>query len=210
LRASFDTKALWDLICQLEYKRFRTYRDLFYRQGSSVILPWAMPGLRFLPINFEQHSDLCINFRADSFKCSFNTDKHFWARYGEKGQKYLEILQSDGWLISFHVWEDNQIIGQIELGIQDEESHRGHVNLFYLIPEKRGQGYGKLLNTKALEILKNKGAVKATLTVSPINYSAIKFYEKHGWKNLGQNAAEARNSTSGLSVFYFEKNLINP
>jgi GNAT superfamily N-acetyltransferase len=164
----------------------------------------------FKPIDFASHSELSVSFRADSFACSFGTDRHFWERYGTRGEKYLAQLKSEGWLKGFHVWNKDQIIGQIELGVNEPSLRKGHINLYYLVADMRRKGYGSALDDFACEFLRSTGATHATLTVSPINESAIRFYEMHGWHNLGQNAEEARNSTSGLSVLYMEKRLDNP
>ena len=62
----------------------------------------------------------------------------------------------------------------------------GYVNLFYLIPEFRGQGFGQQLEQYAANFFKHLGCQSARLSVSPTNLSAIRFYLKHRWVDLGQ------------------------
>lgn len=56
----------------------------------------------------------------------------------------------------------------------------------YIIPEKRGLGYGKILVMKLLEFLKKK-KLPIYLYVDPKNTVAIQLYKKLGFKLLKKN-----------------------
>ncbi|MBD2249326.1 hypothetical protein [Nostoc sp. FACHB-888] len=79
--------------------------------------------------------DLCVQFRADSFICSFGSATRFYKKDGSGSEEYLqwlrqritEILNS-----CVHVWKEEQIIGQIEMMRCQHDSSVGYVNLFYL------------------------------------------------------------------------------
>lgn len=144
--------------------------------------------LTFLPIDLEKTRDLCLRFREDSFIASFGDTSRFHEADGKGGERYLEwlgqILASDP-AAAVHVWEGDTIIGQIELGRSKAEPDLGSVFLFYLAPEKRGQGFSKHLDEYAMKYMRSLGLKKARLSVSPTNTRAVKFYEKQGWKDLG-------------------------
>ena len=145
--------------------------------------------LEFKPIDLEQHQDLCIRFRADSFICSFGSADRFYEADGSGAKKYLQWLRQRIAEIPnscVHIWQGEQIIGQIEMRRWKHDFNVGYVNLFYLIPEFRGQGFGQQLEQYAANFFKHLGCQSARLSVSPTNLSAMRFYLKHRWVDLGQ------------------------
>lgn len=146
--------------------------------------------IRFLPINLDSDAAICIRFRADSFACSFGNDDQFYKENGADGAGYLDWLKkmiSKNPLSAWHIWEGDRIIGQLELNLREDDVRGkfGYVNLFYLIPEKRGTGISELLNTYVEEHYRQLGISKIWLSVSPENSRALGFYIKHGWKDMG-------------------------
>ena len=139
--------------------------------------------MEFLPIDISKHKEYVVPFRRDSFIVSFGTDKEF----GDDNV-YLDWLQQQslknpkGFVL---VVENNVPIGQLELTIKEYEGKEiGYVNLFYLIPEKRGMGLGSLLNDYAITFFKNNNVNEYHLRVSPTNKQAIAFYTKNGMKQI--------------------------
>jgi len=168
-----------------------------------------MSDFQLKPIDLKNNSEICVSFRADSFKISFLSDREFWTRYGLQGEKYLALLSSKERIEGFHLWSQDQITGQVELGMKGSStSLHGHVYLYSLVSEMRGKGLGKILDDFSIRYFQEKGASKVTLTVSLINRSAVRFYEKQGWKNIGVNEVEAQQSQTGLSVYYMERDLM--
>jgi ribosomal protein S18 acetylase RimI-like enzyme len=161
--------------------------------------------LIFKPIDLHRHSSLCVKFRADSYACSFGSAQIFWDRFGVDGQKYLDMLARGGREYSYHAWENDEIVGQIELLIPDDNNSSGHVQLYCIVPEKRGAGRGVELDHFAMNLFRECGRKNVTLTVSPTNKRALSFYKKLGWKNLGQNVDELSQSKTGMSVCYMTK-----
>ena len=144
--------------------------------------------LEFLPIDLEKHQDVCLKFREDSFVVSFGSAASFYGSDGEGAERYLEWLKQRMSEIPgscVHVWDGEHIIGQIEMRKSRDDAQAGYVNLFYLIPECRGKGLGSLLDEYAAMFFKRFGCKAARLSVSPTNSAAVKFYIKHGWKDLG-------------------------
>jgi GNAT superfamily N-acetyltransferase len=61
----------------------------------------------------------------------------------------------------------------------------GYVNLYYLVPEARGSDLSERLDEYVWSFYADLGIKRARLHVGPAYSRAIRFYEKHGWKNLG-------------------------
>ncbi len=143
--------------------------------------------VRFASIELERDGDVCVRFRRDSFVVSFGSDEGFVRESGANGELYLAWLRErirelpDGCV---HVWEGDSIVGQLELRVR-EESRMGYVMLFYLVPEVRGTTLGDQLHAYARSLLQRHGIRTAQLSVSPTNTRAVRYYEKHGWKDLG-------------------------
>ncbi|BAY35046.1 hypothetical protein NIES2107_69570 (plasmid) [Nostoc carneum NIES-2107] len=157
--------------------------------------------LEFKPINLERDQDLCVHFRADSFICSFGSAARFYKEDGSGSEQYLRWLRQRMTEIPnscVHVWKQEQIIGQIEMMRCRHDSSVGYVNLFYLTPEFRGQGFGQQLDQHAANFFQHLGCHSARLNVSPTNRVAIRFYLKHGWVDLGQREDDPE-------VHYLEK-----
>ena len=139
--------------------------------------------MEFIPIDIDNHREYIIPFRKDSFIVSFGTDKDL----GDE-TNYLNWLkqQSEKNPDGFVLVVDNEIpIGQLELTIKEYEGKEiGYVNLYYLVPEKRGMGLGSLLHAYAIQFFKKHNVKEYHLRVSPTNKHAIAFYKKNGMKQL--------------------------
>src|SRR5579863_4226961 len=111
-----------------------------------------MTTLQFRTIELPRDSAICVDFRRDSYACSFPEAGKFDREHGPDGQSYLEWLATriaefpEGFV---HVWRNTgirqAIIGQIEMRPRGNPSI-GYVNLFYLVPSARGRGLGEALN----------------------------------------------------------------
>lgn len=139
--------------------------------------------LRFEKINLKTHRDIVITFRKDSFLVSFGEVSNF------QEEDYLHWLEEkmkndpDGLVL---VEENGEYIGQLELTIREYQGKTiGYVNLYYLTPEKRGNGKGKELHNYAKQFFKNNKVSEFHLRVSPSNTAAIKFYQKIGMEEVG-------------------------
>lgn len=150
--------------------------------------PLVIGPLTFRTVDLSVHSEKCLQFRIDSYVVSFGQASQFYEECGADGSKYIEWLQNKiakDPASAVHVWEGDSLIGQMELGAFKNEPDVGNVNLYYLIPEKRGMGYSSFLDAYAVQYLKGRGLAKSRLSVSPTNLRAIRFYEKNGWKDIG-------------------------
>ena len=144
--------------------------------------------IEFRPVDISVHRNTCIEFRADSFVASFGNAEKFYEADGKGAERYIDWLKTkiDKDPASVvHVWEGDKIIGQIEMGRLRDDQTCGYVNLYYLIPEKRGHGLGTLLDQHSMSYFKNHGLEKVRLSVSPTNGRALAYYKKMGWVDLG-------------------------
>ncbi|GAB4474937.1 MAG: hypothetical protein OHK0037_36020 [Elainellaceae cyanobacterium] len=164
-------------------------------------MPLSTDLLEFRPIDLAQHHQLCVQFRADAFLCSFGSVERFYEPDGTGAVAYLRWLEqriADLPNSCVHLWQNEQIIGQIELGRWKRDPSVGYVNLFYLAPDFRGRGLGAHLDEYAAQFFWERGHRRARLSASPTNLVAIAFYRKRGWIDLGQ-----RDDMS--DTHYFEK-----
>jgi ribosomal protein S18 acetylase RimI-like enzyme len=147
-----------------------------------------MAGLRIAPIELPRDAQACIDFRRDSYFESFGTHEGCDAEMGADGGLYLEKLRAriaevpEG---NCHLWHGERIIGQTEMRAS-EDPRMGYVNLFYLVPEWRHRGLGRLLHDHAVAVFTARGKRGLRLSVSRVNAGAIKFYRRLGWKRVGQ------------------------
>jgi ribosomal protein S18 acetylase RimI-like enzyme len=135
------------------------------------------------------HADVCVAFRVDSYVVSFGSAELF----GDP-DRYLAVIgqRSADWPGSIvHVWHANEIIGQLELRREPDDPDTGYVNLFYLVPARRGTGLGQALHDYVLDFFGAAGLRRAALSVSPTNERALRYYNKHGWVDRGPDPAKA-------------------
>jgi predicted metalloenzyme YecM/ribosomal protein S18 acetylase RimI-like enzyme len=141
----------------------------------------------FLPIDLVRHSETAYEFRLDSFKASFGDDPELWPDSFIKCE-YLEWLrlkvEKDPFSV-VHVWWNQEIIGQIEIGHYPEDPTWGYIYLYYLKPEFRGKNLGKDLEDFAARFFAQRGLPRSRLSVSPTNERALQFYHKNGWQDRG-------------------------
>ena len=140
--------------------------------------------MHFEPIDVTKHRKFIIRFRRDSFIVSFGSDKDFG-----NVEEYLDWVKiksnqfPGGFVI---VMEGEVSIGQLELTIKEYKGSKiGYVNLYYLIPEKRGMGLGKELHQYALNFFNKYGLKEYHLRVSHSNKNALFFYRKNGMQEIG-------------------------
>jgi GNAT superfamily N-acetyltransferase len=74
----------------------------------------------------------------------------------------------------------------MELGAHRREPGLGYVNLFYLIPDYRGLGFGPALDAHAGGVFRQRGLTTARLQVGG-DARAQRFYAKLGWRDLGKS-----------------------
>jgi GNAT superfamily N-acetyltransferase len=144
--------------------------------------------LTFIPIDLNIYEDLCVRFTEDAFVESFGDASRFHEADGRGSERYRlwlrERLANDPTSASL-VIQNSEIIGQVTAGKWKQDPTVGYVNLYYLVPEKRGKGLSRFLEEYTINYLLGLGFKKARLSVSPTNTRAVRFYEKSGWRDVG-------------------------
>jgi GNAT superfamily N-acetyltransferase len=149
--------------------------------------------LTFRQVDFDRDGDVCVQFRADAAACGVGTPDGFLSGAGPGGRDYIAAMKSfaadlPGGCV--HVWSAGRVIGQVELMRDRADASAGKVNLFYLVPEYRGRGLGKVLERYALGVFSRAGFSRAWLRVAAANDTAVQFYARRGWVDCGADARE--------------------
>lgn len=152
-----------------------------------IIKALDMTQLMFTTIDLAKHKDMCIKFRRDSYVRSFPDGlERFNTENGVDGNGYIEWLReriNDFPQGCVHAWITQHIVGQIESCVRDNGT--GYVNLFYLVPDARGRGWGTQLHDYISHIFASENVKNIRLSVAIQNEQAISFYRKIGWRELG-------------------------
>ncbi|CAM3659008.1 GNAT family N-acetyltransferase [Parendozoicomonas haliclonae] len=146
--------------------------------------------LDYRSVNLETDLQTCLAFRRDAWKASYGSDETFSAAATIKWFQRIAKHNPESFLL---VWHGDRCIGQLEF-MPDLKTAEGesfaHINLFYLIPEYRGNGFGQLLHDYVIEALKRWGCRDASLRYIPGNDRAERFYLKNGWYKEGEPTEE--------------------
>jgi len=150
--------------------------------------------LRFRPADAARDAKTLIAFGRDLYVESLGDESQFRLDYGLDGVKFSNWVafcaRRDPALAAL-LEENGEPIAMVVLGRGRRDRALGHVHHFYVVPEKRGQGFGGLLDEYARETLARAGCRRARLNVTARNARAIRFYEAQGWREV----ARGRRST---------------
>jgi ribosomal protein S18 acetylase RimI-like enzyme len=136
--------------------------------------------LAYRTIQLPRDAARAITYHRDACRASFG--EHF-QHHLEHPARYLKSLAArveefpEGHLLAF---ASDQCVGQLELQVP-YGSPVGYVNLFYVAPLFRRQGYGRLLHARAQQYFRSWEARIIQLHVSPQNTAAIEFYRAMGY-----------------------------
>ena len=147
-----------------------------------------MNALQWRSIDLERDAEVALAIRVDSYVVSFGNADLFRGR-----EHYLSFLRRRlEWdpASVVHLWRretdgSERIVGQVELGKDKDADGVGYVNLFYLVEDSRGTGLGPILEEYAIGFFRRHGFGRARLSAAPANVRAVRFYERHGWRDIG-------------------------
>ncbi len=138
--------------------------------------------LSYIPVDLEKTFNLCIQFREDTYQCSFQNLKGCSDQVefnGEKYGKYLRSYKPEGLR---HIVYKGGIIGQLEFKLMPTNPKIGYINLIYVAQSYRGRGVAEKAMNFVMEYFKNNSCEEVMLSVSRTNQRAIKYYLKHGFQ----------------------------
>lgn len=144
--------------------------------------------VNFINVDLNVSLELCVSFRRDAHIVSYGCDDDFNEKEVKAWFARLSAKDPSGFQ---HVMIDGNIIGLLEFksGLEgDDGVKRGYVNLFYLVPECRGLGYGEKIQHYVLSKFIEEGCVEANLRYIPRNKVAGAFYRKHQWTRVGNES----------------------
>lgn len=140
--------------------------------------------LIFKPINLQADIDKAWEFRQDRIAPDFDPTRDLnWKNPAEYAD-FLEIKRTWNPFGATHVWQNGQIIGQIECAPRGTPPI-GYVNFYYLIPSMRNQGLGMQLVEFTEQLFRSHNFPAIQLSTTPAHTAARAFYKKAGFTELG-------------------------
>ena len=117
-----------------------------------------------------------LSFGADGFPISIE---------GEK--EYIEMMHEAPRSVLYVAIKDGEVVGTVSLnGLPRRMSHRAELGITVLMSEW-GKGLGNRLMETVIEYAKNSGIEIIELAVRSDNERAIRLYEKHDFKEIGEH-----------------------
>jgi len=173
----------------LEKAGFSVVRRIHVPGGEPqvVLRAASMSQYRLAPIDIARDLETCVRLRRDAYVATFGSPDGMEDELGAGNATYLDHLRlriaelPEG---NAHLWSGDRIVGQAEMRL-DEDATLGYVNLFYVIPELRRQGLGRLLHRHAVSVFSRLGKRAIRLSVAARNAEALAFYRKLGWRSVG-------------------------
>lgn len=143
---------------------------------------------RVLPMDLSRDVETCVRLRRDAYVATYGSAEGMDEELGTDNAKYLahlrrRIAELPGG--NAHLWSGERIVGQAEMRLVDDDPALGYVNLFYVVPELRRQGLGRLLHRHAASVFSALGKRAIRLSVAARNAEALAFYRKLGWRTVG-------------------------
>ena len=139
----------------------------------------AAPGLTYRTIDPVADADRAVEAYLDACRASYGNESTFPGR-----ARHLAWLRSrveefpDGHVTALL---DGRYVGQMELQVPYGLT-TGYVNLYYVAPDYRGQGYGRRMHEYAERYFRSWEAACVELHVSATNVRATAFYRALGYK----------------------------
>jgi ribosomal protein S18 acetylase RimI-like enzyme len=140
--------------------------------------------LTYRTIELPGDASRAVAYHADACRASFGEGDY--QRRLERPEHYLHRLGAaieefpEGHLLAF---AGAECVGQMELQVP-YGMQTGYVNLFYVTPAFRRQGYGRVLHDRAELYFRSWEARRVELHASPTNPAAMRFYEAIGYRVL--------------------------
>ena len=148
--------------------------------------------LIFEPIDTEIDGEIAVFFREESYLVSYEDEAEAMAAFGGDDEYLTWVQRKEGEFSNsmVHVWQNGVLVGQVELTPR-VDLERGHVNLYYVAPDWRGQGIAERLDMYAQAYFARMGIPRMSLSVAKMNKRALAFYKKAGWQEIGDDPRDS-------------------
>lgn len=123
----------------------------------------------------------------------------------EKWQAYLEASQKLAGACTLFAVTNGKPIGMIGATWDSKfkTSHVGHIFGMFVSNSFRGKGVAQKLHDALEEVLQTKvGITKLLLEVVTTQLAAVKFYEKLGYRIVGETSADLKQADGSFSNIY--------
>ena len=107
----------------------------------------------------------------------------------EEWQRLLQ-LDDDGFRV-FVAERDGRILGLGATARSGDAERVGEIAQLYVHPDVWGSGVGDQLLLELEDDLRSRGCDAALLEVAASNVRAVRFYERHGWRNANADREQA-------------------
>lgn len=135
----------------------------------------------FIPIDLELHRQVVGEFLIDTFNIAqipiederslIDVYCNSIKRKQERNPEFCSMM-----------FDGDKPIGLVDAFVSTKDPTYGFVSFYYVIPRMRGRGIGKILDERAVRLLKSLGCNRLGLEVADANLNAIAFYKRNGWK----------------------------
>ena len=142
--------------------------------------------IKFKVIDIDADFSHCLEFRRDSYFCSFETYTGYADSIVGYEKRMRKRINENHWHY-LHIWCGDEMIGQLEFRSFSDLPETGYVHLIYIVPKYRGLGIAKLAQSFIINTLITNNCKNAMLSVSRTNKRAINHYKRFGWKYLRPN-----------------------
>ncbi len=141
--------------------------------------------LWFRPLDMEKNGDFYYKAREEAWITIHGSMLHFdgdgFLRDAKDQAKYdpRSVMQ---------VMLGSEPAGVLQLNLRrDADKGVGSIPFFYLLPETRKRGLGVQLLGQAVSVYRPLGRKYLRLRCAPDNYVAQRFYQRHGFKKIGED-----------------------
>ncbi|WP_430748909.1 GNAT family N-acetyltransferase [Candidatus Enterococcus moelleringii] len=152
--------------------------------------------IQIIPIEASQ-AEILLDLGLRTFNDTFspqNTPENMEAYVSEAFQldkMAAELANPDSNF--FFIYTDDQLAGYLKVNVNDAQTediaeNALEIERIYVDVAFKGQGLGKALMEKALEVAKEKGRTTVWLGVWEKNLPAIGFYQKQGFEKVSQHS----------------------
>ncbi|MDB5289705.1 MAG: family N-acetyltransferase [Phycisphaerales bacterium] len=119
----------------------------------------------------RNHRDACVATFGDDSRCESDIRYLSWLK--AKVEEFPE-----GFVLAFL---GGRCVGHLEMEVP-YGLPTGYVNLFYVLPQFRRQGLGRLMHVFTERYFRSWEASRIELHVSPTNRAAMQFYRRLGYR----------------------------